>query len=466
MSDLSARLGLSYLAPGQMQKHVTLNETLTRLDSLVQLAVVSRSVATQPDPSDAADGANYILPDGAAGSAWSGRSAGTVMRLEFGQWSAVAAPDGAIAAVLDEERLVVRLGGAWLPLGAVVGELAGLSRLGLNTTADATNPFAAKLNKALWTALTVGEGGDGDLRLTLNKAGAADVLSLLFQSGYGGRAELGLVGDDDLRLKVSADGSAWSDAFTVDGANGRVSFPTGAGRRQTWVFQATGSTTWDMPPWAREVSAFCVGAGGGGAGGASGSGVVRSGGGAGAAGGLAYGRWSAEAVGSQLSVIIEAPGAGGASGLAGAGGGYVTLRLANGRQLLTAGGGAGGNIDGTRGFDGAGGSHALERPAAGGRGEGLDAADVPSGREDGRVGASIAYVVNGGGAGLPGQSGSELWPSGGGGGGGPASAAGAGQDGGDGGFWGGGGGGGGAGLTAGGSGGDGAPGCVMITAAG
>ena len=41
--DASARLGLPYLAAGQMQKHVTLNEALTRLDSLVQLAVVSRS---------------------------------------------------------------------------------------------------------------------------------------------------------------------------------------------------------------------------------------------------------------------------------------------------------------------------------------------------------------------------------------------------------------------------------------
>ena len=33
-SNQSARLGLPYLAAGQLQKHVTLNEALTRLDAL------------------------------------------------------------------------------------------------------------------------------------------------------------------------------------------------------------------------------------------------------------------------------------------------------------------------------------------------------------------------------------------------------------------------------------------------
>jgi protein-L-isoaspartate(D-aspartate) O-methyltransferase len=38
----SARLNLPCLAAGQLQKHVTLNEALTRLDSLIQTAVLSR----------------------------------------------------------------------------------------------------------------------------------------------------------------------------------------------------------------------------------------------------------------------------------------------------------------------------------------------------------------------------------------------------------------------------------------
>ena len=61
--DQSARLGLPYLAAGQMQKHVTLNEALTRLDALVQTAAISRTVSDQP--ATPADGALYILPAGA-----------------------------------------------------------------------------------------------------------------------------------------------------------------------------------------------------------------------------------------------------------------------------------------------------------------------------------------------------------------------------------------------------------------
>jgi len=39
---------------------------------------------------------------------------------------------------------------------------------------------------------------------------------------------MGLVGDDDFRIKVSADGAVWRDALRIDHATGRVAFPAGA----------------------------------------------------------------------------------------------------------------------------------------------------------------------------------------------------------------------------------------------
>src|SRR5690606_16467928 len=39
---------------------------------------------------------------------------------------------------------------------------------------------------------------------------------LLLQTGFSGRAEIGLAGDDRLHLKVSADGSTWVDALVAD----------------------------------------------------------------------------------------------------------------------------------------------------------------------------------------------------------------------------------------------------------
>ena len=47
-----------------------------------------------------------------------------------------------------------------------------------------------------------------------------NTLSLLFQSGFSGRAELGLTGDDDLRVKVSADGGTWREALRIDRSTG------------------------------------------------------------------------------------------------------------------------------------------------------------------------------------------------------------------------------------------------------
>ena len=49
--DTSPNLALPYLLANQAQKHVTVNEALRRLDALVQLSVLSASLAaTAADP--------------------------------------------------------------------------------------------------------------------------------------------------------------------------------------------------------------------------------------------------------------------------------------------------------------------------------------------------------------------------------------------------------------------------------
>ncbi|HEY1224767.1 MAG TPA: DUF2793 domain-containing protein [Brevundimonas sp.] len=486
--DDSARIALPYLAAGQMQKHVTLNEALTRLDVLVQTAVVSRTAVTQP--ADPGDGDLYILPEDAEGAAWDSKPEGALMRFEAGGWTVVPAPDGMVAVVLDHGELVVRRDGGWTPLGELLGQVQQLTRLGVGTTADADNPFAAKLNKALWTALETGCGGDGDLRLTLNKQGAGDVLSLLFQSGYGGRAELGLIGDDDLRLKVSADGSTWHEALSVDRATGRVTTTLGALRSEETVFTTDGS--WTAPAWARRVEVLCVGAGGGGAGGQLGAaGTNRFGGGGGGAGGVSVAVWPADALTGPLTVTVGAGGLGGASNTGGQSGEASSLTI-GGVTLLTGAGGQGGLATGAGGGGGLGvpasngggasllaataqSGATLAHPLASGGGGAGGALDAANTARQGGVGGDggLLAVTTGGGTGGSGPGGDgdaaadlDLGWTGGGGGGGGASAAGTGQTGGDGGDHGAGGGGGGAGLSAGGAGGDGSGGLVILRAVG
>lgn len=492
--DASARLGLPYLAAGQLQKHVTLNEALTRLDALIQTAVVSRTTTGQPD--DPAEGALYILPEGATGADWAAHPAGGLLRHERGGWIPVATPDGALAVVLDSEEILVRRAGAWTPLSfGLPEEIQQITRLGVNTTADATNVVAVRANKALWTALESEGGGDGDLRFTFNKQTAGDVLSLLFQSGWGGRAELGLVGDDDVRLKVSPDGGAWHEALMIDRNTGRAWFAQGATRREMTVMTVSGG--WSPPGWARWVEAVCIGGGGGGGAGLAGAaGTARHGGGGGGAGGIMAACWPAENLSAGLTITVGAGGAGGVgSGAAGAQG-EASLVTFGAQVLLTgeggrggaggsAGSGAGGagggglpasNAGGASSVSAAGGAgQGATRPdgaGAGGAGGGLSAADAAQAGGAGGDGAMLVLKAVGGAggasAGEPGQA--APWPdlhwAGGGGSGGGANASGAGHAGGPGGLYGAGGGGGGAGQVSAGAGGAGAAGLVRLTAVG
>lgn len=210
---------MPYILAAQAQKHVTHNEALRLLDGLVQLSVLDRDL-TAP-PGSPADGDRYIVASGATGD-WAGWDLNVALFTD-GAWLRLPPRAGWRAWIEDEGILLVYDGLSWI--GITPAALQNLALLGVGTTADAANPFSAKLNAALWTARTVAEGGTGDLRYTLNKEAAADVLSILLQSGFSARAELGLVGSDDLTLKVSPDGAAWFGALSVDRASGILEEP-------------------------------------------------------------------------------------------------------------------------------------------------------------------------------------------------------------------------------------------------
>jgi hypothetical protein len=202
-------LALPLLAAAQAQKHVTHNEALALVDALVHLAVKERNRTVPPGAPE--EGDRYLVGAGATGgfAAQDGR----IAFFDLGIWRFLQPKAGWRAYVENEERIVVFDGAAWTGLGAFIGALDNLERLGIGTAADAANRVAAKLNAALFTALGAGEGGTGDLRFVLNKDGPGNVLSQLYQSGYGGRAETGLVGSDDFTIRVSADGGTWREAL-------------------------------------------------------------------------------------------------------------------------------------------------------------------------------------------------------------------------------------------------------------
>lgn len=225
--DETPNLGLPYIMAAQSQKHVTHNEAIRALDAIVQLSVLDRDLSAPPG--SPAEGARFIVAASPTG-AWSGH-AGSIAAWQDGAWMFYAPLEGWIAWVADEDVAVVWSGSAWTALTTGGGGGSGdFSTLGINTTADATNRLSVSAPATL-----LNHEGNGH-QLKVNKAAASDTASLLYQTGFSGRAEMGLAGDDDFHFKVSADGSAWKEAIVISRATGAVKLPlTSLQRRNRWV---------------------------------------------------------------------------------------------------------------------------------------------------------------------------------------------------------------------------------------
>ncbi|MEO1493928.1 MAG: DUF2793 domain-containing protein [Pseudomonadota bacterium] len=213
MSETSPALGLPYIQPSQAQKHVTHNEALRLLDAVTQLSVQSADLATPP--ADPADGARYIVASPGQGD-WAGQDHAIAV-FSDGVWAFFAPLPGWRADVIPTGATLRFDGTAWQSAGLP----DTLPRLGLNTGADATNRLAVAADATL-----LSHDGAGH-QLKINKDADADTASLLFQTGWSGRAEMGTTGSDDFAIKVSADGATFLTAMTVDAATGQVSFPQG-----------------------------------------------------------------------------------------------------------------------------------------------------------------------------------------------------------------------------------------------
>ncbi|MBL8551336.1 MAG: DUF2793 domain-containing protein [Hyphomonadaceae bacterium] len=185
MSDQSSNLGLPFLMPAQAQKHVTVNESLIRLDALVQLAVVSAT--TGAEPGGPTDGQCYILPSGKTGDAWGAMAEGAIAYYRDGAWEELSPREGWYAFVKDADSTLVHDGAAWIaePVALVDDQVT-----------------FAKLQNATQRAL-IGASGVGDFG---EVAISANVLSLLGAADYAAmRGQLDLEAGVDFYSIAAAD---------------------------------------------------------------------------------------------------------------------------------------------------------------------------------------------------------------------------------------------------------------------
>lgn len=211
MPDATSRLSLPVIAPSQAQKHVTHNEALIVLDALVQLSVLDVLSTAPPTP---AEGDRFLVGAGATG-AFAGH-VDHIAALQDGAWLFFAPVQGWIVWNAAEDVALVFDGVAWVDL-----KPRRADRFGIAMDADGTNRLSVASEAFLLT-----HDGD-DCRIKVNKAIAGDTASLLFQTDFSGRAEIGLAGDDKFHVKISPDGSVWSEIWVADPATGQVGMGTG-----------------------------------------------------------------------------------------------------------------------------------------------------------------------------------------------------------------------------------------------
>ncbi len=215
MSETTARLKLPFIAAAQAQKHITHNEALLALDAIIHAAVEDRDLAAPP--ADPQEGQAWLVAASASG-AWAGHD-GEMAVWSDGVWCFHAPAAGWIVLVGDENRLIVYNGALWRDFGEMLGALANLDKLGVNTAADDDNRLAAKSDAILFSHDDV-TPGSGDIRVKINKKQSGNTASFLFQDNWSGRAEIGLMGGNGFAIKTSTDGADWKEALRIHYTHG------------------------------------------------------------------------------------------------------------------------------------------------------------------------------------------------------------------------------------------------------
>ena len=211
MPEQTTNLQLPYILSSQAQKHITHNEALQRLDATVHLAIQASLSAPPSSPEEGQCYAVLASPTGA----WTGK-ANHIAFFQDGAWIFLVPRQGWIGWFVSASRQKIWNGTSWQNLTAATEE--SFSMLGVNTTADETNRLSISSTASLFN-----NAGNGH-QMKINKASAGDTASLLFQTGWSGRAEMGLAGTDTFDIKVSADGASWHTALQTLGS-GAVLFP-------------------------------------------------------------------------------------------------------------------------------------------------------------------------------------------------------------------------------------------------
>jgi len=208
MSQSSRHLNLPFIASAQAQKHVTHNETLLTLDALL-FCSVSQTGLSQP-PNKPAEGTRILISNNPEGEFLN--HAQNIATFIDGNWTFFAPSNGWHIYCEDSQTHKTFYDNQWIENAKNApsnNDFQNVNTLGIGATASQQTPFIVAGAQSLF------DGNDSH-RVTINKATPSETASVIFQTGYSGRAELGLTGNDLLSFKVTPDGQNWSQGPQID----------------------------------------------------------------------------------------------------------------------------------------------------------------------------------------------------------------------------------------------------------
>ena len=202
-------LGMTLIDQNQAQKEVSVNLALMQIDALMNAGIEDKDLSTPP--TSPAAGAIYLVGPSPTG-AWAGK-AGQVTWFDQ-VWRFLMPKEGLTLWVNDEDSRYTFTGTVWT--NSPASSFSNLTGVGIGVVPDTTNRLSVVSDAVLFDSPTAGT------QIKVNKMTSAATGSYLFQTGYSGRAEFGLIGSDDFSLKVSPDGTTFRQALVVDQTTGNL----------------------------------------------------------------------------------------------------------------------------------------------------------------------------------------------------------------------------------------------------
>lgn len=204
-------LNITLLSQAQSQKEVTINLAIQILEALQNTGVISMALSTPPSSPN--EGDLYVVKATGTGS-WASQD-GNFAYFINGGWIFLVPLAGMTTYDLNTSTLYVYNSGFH---ALIAGTNPDFATLGVNATPSSTNKLSVASVAILFSNI------GGDCKQYINKHGTGDGGSVVFETNFSERAEIGCIGDDTFQLKVSPDGSTFYQAWVIDDTTGNTDF--------------------------------------------------------------------------------------------------------------------------------------------------------------------------------------------------------------------------------------------------